>query len=129
MVASEFQIASILVALPKLRVLSLRCSNVLQEHLIAILDSLHDLEILNISHCLLMETLPPLPDRPPRRRVLTQIDPLILDKASRLKKFITCMRFFSCIMCQRARKDKGYMRWYRNEPGLWKEDEVNSLAP
>ncbi|KAL6127739.1 hypothetical protein ACLB2K_071102 [Fragaria x ananassa] len=131
MTASDSQIASIVKASPKLKVLSLRCSNILQEHLIAILDRLPDLEVLNISHCRVMEALPPLPgpDRPDGRRVLSELDPLILDKASRLKKFMTCMPFGgSCIMCDRARNDEGYMKWYKYEPELWKQDEVDSLA-
>nr|XP_011470380.1 PREDICTED: F-box/LRR-repeat protein At3g48880-like isoform X1 [Fragaria vesca subsp. vesca]XP_011470381.1 PREDICTED: F-box/LRR-repeat protein At3g48880-like isoform X1 [Fragaria vesca subsp. vesca]XP_011470382.1 PREDICTED: F-box/LRR-repeat protein At3g48880-like isoform X1 [Fragaria vesca subsp. vesca]XP_011470384.1 PREDICTED: F-box/LRR-repeat protein At3g48880-like isoform X1 [Fragaria vesca subsp. vesca]XP_011470385.1 PREDICTED: F-box/LRR-repeat protein At3g48880-like isoform X1 [Fragaria  len=130
MTASDSQITSIVNASLKLKVLSLRCSNVLQEHLTAILDRFCDLEVLNISHCRVMEAL--RPDRPDGRRVLSELDPLILEKVSRLKKlkkFMTCMPFDGwCIMCDRARNDEGYMKWYKYEPELWKQDEVDSLA-
>ncbi|KAL6123250.1 hypothetical protein ACLB2K_075772 [Fragaria x ananassa] len=123
MTASDSQIDSIVTASPKLKVLSLRCSNVSQERLFAILDRLRDLEVLNISHCRVME------DRPYGRRVLSELDPLILKASCRLKKFMTCMPFGrSCIMCDRARNDEGYMKWYKYEPELWKQDEVHSLA-
>ncbi|XP_061997309.1 F-box/LRR-repeat protein At3g48880-like [Rosa rugosa] len=107
---------------PKLKVLSLRCSNLLKEDLIAILNGLQDLEVLNISHCVLLNT------RPRTRIILTELDPFILGKAFRLRRFITCMKSESCVMCQRAREDEGIMRWYRYEEGLWKVDEVDSLA-
>lgn len=107
--------------LPKLRALSLRCSKLSKEDLVTILDGLQDLEVLNISHCFVIRT-------PPERGVITQLDPVILGKASRLRRFITCMKFQSCIMCKRAREDEGIMRWYKYEQGLWKQDEVDSLA-
>ncbi|KAK9914232.1 hypothetical protein M0R45_038022 [Rubus argutus] len=114
--------ASILVTyLPKLRVLSLRCSKLSNEDLITILDGLQDLEVLNISHCFVIRT-------PPGKGVITQLDRVILGKASRLRTFITCMKFQSCIMCKRAREDEGIIRWHKYEQGLWKQDEVNSLA-
>ncbi|XP_068315940.1 F-box/LRR-repeat protein At3g48880-like isoform X2 [Pyrus communis] len=109
--------------LPKLKVLSLRCSTLLKDVLIMILDRLEHLEVLNISHCLLIETPPP----PATRRLVRQLDPLILEKASRLQRFLTCMQD-SCVMCQRTKNDEGIMRWYKYEEGLWKEDEVSSLA-
>lgn len=109
--------------LPKLKVLSLRCSMLLKDALILILDGLESLEVLNISHCLLIEVPPP----PAPRRVMRELDKTILEKASRLRKFLTCMED-SCIMCQRTRNDEGMMRWYKYEEGLWKEDEASSLA-
>jgi hypothetical protein len=109
--------------LPKLKVLSLRCSVVDKDALIIILDGLQHLEVLNISHCLLIEVLPP----PASRRVIGEIDQSILDRASRLREFLTCMKD-SCIMCQRTKNDDGHIRWYRYEEGFWKADEVSSLA-
>lgn len=107
--------------LPELKVLSLRCSMLYKDALDIILDGLQQLEVLNISHCLVLEAPPPAP-----RRAVKELDHLILEKASRLRKFITCMED-SCVMCQRTKTDEGQMRWYRYE-GLWKEDEVSSLA-
>ncbi|KEH43726.1 putative F-box domain, leucine-rich repeat domain, L domain-containing protein [Medicago truncatula] len=108
---------------PKLRVLSLRCSTLYRDVLIFILDSLEHLEVLNISHCILMEGLPP----PHYKKIINEIDSTIRQKASRLREFITCMDD-SCIMCQRTRTDEGIIRWYKYEEGFWKVDEVKSLA-
>ncbi|KAK4283169.1 hypothetical protein QN277_000151 [Acacia crassicarpa] len=118
-----FFASSIAAYLPKLRVLSLRCSTLLKDVLILILESLQHLEVLNISHCILMENVPP----PQHRRIIREIDPAILEKASRLREFLTCMED-SCIMCQRTRTDEGLVRWYKYEEGLWKTDEVRSLS-
>ncbi|XP_028756420.1 F-box/LRR-repeat protein At3g48880 [Neltuma alba] len=118
-----FFASSIATYLPKLRVLSLRCSTLLREVLILILDNLQHLEVLNISHCILMETAPP----PQHKRIIREIDPAIHEKASRLREFLTCMQD-SCIMCQRTRTDEGLVRWYKYEEGLWKTDEVRSLS-
>lgn len=108
--------------LPELKVLSLRCSMLYKDALNIILDGLQQLEVLNISHCLLLEAPPPA-----LKRIVKELDHFILEKASRLRKFITCMED-SCVMCQRTRTDEGLMRWYKYEEGLWKEDEVSSLA-
>ncbi|XP_073306364.1 F-box/LRR-repeat protein At3g48880-like [Primulina huaijiensis] len=116
--------ASTLVAfLPKLKVLSLRCSMILKDALVIILDGLKGLEVLNISHCLLVDVPPP----PARRNVLRKLDSTILERTGKLKKFISCMND-SCVMCQRTKNDEGLMRWYKYEEDLWKVDEVRSLA-
>lgn len=118
-----FFAATIIMYLPKIRVLSLRCSMLVKDALISILDELQNLEVLNISHCLLIEIPPP----PAPRRIMRELDHPILERASRLREFVTCMND-SCIMCQRTRNDEGIMRWYKYEEGLWKADEVSSLA-
>ncbi|XVE64208.1 hypothetical protein DITRI_Ditri07aG0083100 [Diplodiscus trichospermus] len=119
----NFFAATIINYLPKIKVLSLRCSMLVKDALISILDDLQNLEVLNISHCLLIE-IPPLPAP---RKIMGELDQSILEKASRLRKFVTCMKD-SCIMCQRTRNDEGLMRWYKYEEGLWKADEVSSLS-
>ncbi|KAH6770867.1 RNI-like superfamily protein [Perilla frutescens var. hirtella] len=120
----DIYFASTLAAfLPNLKVLSLRCSVLFKEALIIILECLPGLEVLNISHCLLVE----VPPHPAPRRVLGALDKSILDKASRLKKFLTCMSD-SCTMCQRTKNDEGLIRWYKYEEDLWRVDEVSSLA-
>ncbi|XP_065869921.1 F-box/LRR-repeat protein At3g48880 isoform X2 [Euphorbia lathyris] len=120
----EIFFASTLVSyLPRLRVLSLRCSLLVKDALILILDGLQFLEVLNISHCLLIEVPPP----PAPRRMIRELDQSILEKASRLREFLTCMED-SCTMCERTRNDEGLMRWYKYEEGLWKADEARSLA-
>ena len=114
--------ASTLVSfLPNLKVLSVRCTLLSKSALVTILDGLKKLEVLNISHCVITEDPPPAP-----KKILTKLDHSIVEKASRLHKFLTCMSD-SCIMCQRCRNDEGLMRWYKYEE-LWKVDEVRSLA-
>lgn len=113
---------TLVTSLPKLKILSLRCSMLHKENLIILLDGLKHLEVLNISHCLLVEVLPPAP-----KRVIKKLDTAIMLKASRLREFYYCMDD-TCVMCQRTRSDEGLMRWYRYEEGLWKADEVKSLA-
>ncbi|KAF5732344.1 hypothetical protein HS088_TW18G01038 [Tripterygium wilfordii] len=120
----DIYFASTLAAyLPRLKVLSLRCSMLIKDALIIILDSLQSLEVLNISHCLLIDIQPP----PSQKIVIKKLDESILEKASRLREFITCMDD-SCFMCERTKNDEGLMRWYKYEEGLWKADEVRSLA-
>ncbi|KAL6291483.1 hypothetical protein ACE6H2_008993 [Prunus campanulata] len=119
--------------LPKLEVLSLRCSMLSKDALMVILEGLPNLEVLNISHCVVLDETHQ-PHQP--FRIVEELDASIVDKASRLKRFITCMRMptamhvqeDSCSMCQRARNDEGIIRWHRYEEGMWKADEVASLA-
>ncbi|KAG5630147.1 hypothetical protein H5410_001864 [Solanum commersonii] len=54
---------------------------------------------------------------------LTELDESILEKASRLDKFLTCMSD-SCIMCQRTRNDEGFMRWYKYADLLKVDEEL-----
>ncbi|KAK6117610.1 hypothetical protein DH2020_048657 [Rehmannia glutinosa] len=100
-----------------------KLQEILRDALIIILEGLKGLEVLNISHCLVVE----VPPHPAPRRVLIELDKSILERASRLKTFLTCMSD-SCIMCQRTRNDEGLIRWYKYEEDLWKVDEVSSLA-
>lgn len=64
--------------------------------LVIILEGLKKLRVLNISHCVIIEDDPVLP-----MKILTELDKTILEKASRLDEFLTCMSD-SCIMCQRT---------------------------
>ncbi|XP_031394860.1 F-box/LRR-repeat protein At3g48880 isoform X2 [Punica granatum] len=115
--------SSLTTYLPGLKVLSLQFSLVYKDALVHILDDLPQLEVLNISHCVLLEINPP----PFPRRIIKHTHPVILSKASRLREFYYCTNEF-CIMCQRARNDEGLMRWYKYEEGLWKSDAVKCLA-
>ncbi|CAL9108646.1 unnamed protein product [Musa textilis] len=109
---------AITVNLPKLKVLSLRCSIITKQALLLILDSMDSLEVLNISHCLLLETL--------RRPVRSELDQAILHKGSRIREFFHCQSS-SCTTCKRMIEDEGLMRWYRYEDWFWRRDEVSSL--
>ncbi|KAA8533743.1 hypothetical protein F0562_031260 [Nyssa sinensis] len=118
-----FFASTLVTFLPNLKVLSLRCSMLFKDALIIILDGLQHLEVLNISHCHLIG----VPLHPSLRKILKELDESILQRASRLRKFFTCMED-SCIMCQRTRNDEGLMRRYKYEEGHWKAGEVQSLA-
>lgn len=109
--------------IPNLKVLSLRCSIVSRNALIHILYGLKYMEILNISHCLIVEY------HPRRPLVVTRkvLDDLLLMKGLRLHRLLTCLDDF-CGMCQKTKADEGLLRWYRYKEGLWKDDEVKSLA-
>lgn len=109
--------------LPKLKILSVRCSILTKEALLFILDCMDHLEVLNISHCLLLENLTPSG----RKHIIRELDQSILGKVSRLREFYHCMSQ-SCTACQRMTTDEGLMRWYRYEDWFWRQDEVNSLS-
>lgn len=115
--------SSLTTYLPGLKVLSLQFSLVYKDALILILDELLQLEVLNISHCVLLEVGPP----PLPKRLVRHADPIILSKASRLREFFYCIDDH-CAMCQWARNDEGLMRWYKYEDGLWKSDAVSCMA-
>ena len=85
--------------LPNLEVLSLRCTVLTKPSLAIILEELKKLKVVNISHCIITEDHPLKP-----MRILTELDESILEKASRLDKFLTCMSD-SCVMCQRTLND------------------------
>ncbi|KAH0724942.1 hypothetical protein KY284_000807 [Solanum tuberosum] len=123
MTPCDIMFASTLVSfLPNLKVLSVRCTELSKPALLILLEGLKKLKVLNISHCIITEDLPP----PAPMKILTELDESILEKTSRLDKFLTCMSD-SCIMCQRTRNDEGFMRWYKYAD-LLKVDEVKSLA-
>ncbi|XP_031264173.1 F-box/LRR-repeat protein At3g48880-like [Pistacia vera] len=118
--------ASIIVKfLSNLKVLSSRCSAIVKDALLLVLDDLPNLEVLYISHSLLIES-PPFSLVMPKK-IIKKPDKIILEKAAQLREFLTCIEH-SCIMCQRTRSDEGFMRWYKHEEGLWKMDEARSLA-
>jgi hypothetical protein len=116
--------SSLITYLPNLKVLSVRCLGLVKEALILILDNLKYLEVLNISHSCFVEHTP----NEEGYRFISYIDSnTIGEKVSKLRQFITCMEK-SCNMCQRTRMDCGLPRWYSYEEGIWKDDEVSSLA-
>lgn len=115
---------NIYIFIPKLKVLSLRCSPLYREAVDLILDNLECLEVLNISHCLFVEKLQyPLPPR----RLSKEIHEDTVKKASRLSDFFTCQEK-PCVLCKLMIIDDGYIRWYKCEEGMWRKDEVSSLA-
>ncbi|CAD5171702.1 F-box/LRR-repeat protein At3g48880-like [Musa acuminata AAA Group] len=108
--------------LQKLKVLSLRCSIITKEALLYILNRMDNLEVLNISHCLLLEALA----TSGRKQVRSELDQSILQKASRIREFFHCQSS-SCTTCKRMIEDEGLMRWYRYEDWFWRRDEVSTL--
>lgn len=110
--------------IPKLKVLSVRCSMLMKEALLYILDVMEDLEVLNISHCFLLEGRS---TTFPGSRMVKELEESILCKTSRLREFLYCQSS-SCITCQRMILDEGLMRWWKYEDWFWRLDEVNCLA-
>ncbi|CAH8392182.1 unnamed protein product [Eruca vesicaria subsp. sativa] len=100
---------TIISCLPNLKTLSLRCSAIKREALIKILDGLPNLEVLNISHSYLVEFSA---GQPQQKVIVRELDEVILKKASRLKRFLTCMEHETCVMCRRTEIDEGIVRWY-----------------
>ncbi|XP_066386873.1 F-box/LRR-repeat protein At3g48880-like isoform X2 [Miscanthus floridulus] len=113
--------SAILQFLPKLKVLSLRCSKVSMDALQCLVNSMEYLEVLNISHCLLLVVAVN-----GRKQVVHELDSQILERASRLREFHYCQSRL-CVTCQRMVVDEGIMRWYRYEDWFWRQDEVRSL--
>lgn len=110
--------------LPELKVLSLRCSKLYKEALILVLEGLPNLQVLKISHCVLLET--PAPPEPAERIIVTQLDASILEKASRLREFRICMDD-TCITCQRTKDNQALERWwYGYEDDVWLAGAVHS---
>lgn len=120
--AFNMQFAKSIVAnVPNLKVLSLRCSKMSKEALMFILDSMNNLEVLNISHCILVEG----PSAKAAKRAV--LDRSILEKASRLREFYHCQSR-QCTTCQRMIADDGLIRWWKYEGPFWRHDEVSSLG-
>ncbi|CAL5211007.1 unnamed protein product [Lathyrus oleraceus] len=114
--------------LPNLEVLSIRCSCLDMKALVLILDKLQHLQVLNISHSCFVKPGFSVDDRE-RYIFINDIDlSTIREKASRLCEFFLCEKQTSCIMCHRTRDDCGFPRWFMYEEGIWKDDEVKSLA-
>lgn len=99
--------ASTLVSsLPNLSVLSLQCTKMRKEALLVLLGGLRHLQVLNISHCLVID----VPTPRYYKKILDKLDPFTLNMASLLLRFITCTQLDHCIMCQRIRVDMGIIK-------------------
>ncbi|XP_015169129.1 F-box/LRR-repeat protein At3g48880-like [Solanum tuberosum] len=78
MTPCDILFASALVSfLPNLKVLSVRCTKLSKPALVILLDGLKKLKVLNISHCIITEDLPP----PAPMKILTELDESILEKS------------------------------------------------
>uniref|UniRef100_A0A1D1XRT9 F-box/LRR-repeat protein At3g48880 n=1 Tax=Anthurium amnicola TaxID=1678845 RepID=A0A1D1XRT9_9ARAE len=112
--------SSLYANLPKLKVLSVRCSRISKDALLFILDKMENLEVLNISHCHITD------GSATSKQMIRELDSTILNKASRLHEFFYCQDS-KCISCRRMDSDEGLMRWYKYEDWFWRKDEVSSL--
>jgi hypothetical protein len=110
--------STIITNLPRLKILSLRCSCLTRDALLMLLNFAETLEVLNISHCLILETIG-------RKQVVREIDASLLEAGSRMKVLVCQNK--GCLTCQRMISDEGLMRWYRYEDWFWRYDEVPSL--
>ncbi|XP_031281978.1 F-box/LRR-repeat protein At3g48880-like [Pistacia vera] len=66
--------------LPNLKILSLRCSVIVKDAILLVLDNQPNLEVLNISHCLVIEG-PLLPSLMPEK-IIKKLDKIILENAA-----------------------------------------------
>ncbi|KAM0938807.1 putative F-box domain, leucine-rich repeat domain superfamily, F-box-like domain superfamily [Dioscorea sansibarensis] len=110
--------------LPNLKVLSLRCSWLDKKALLFFLKSMGGLEVLNISHSILLIEGPVDAGS---KVMFKEIDPAILEYTASLRKFYFCSSK-SCLCCHRMIEDEGLMRWWKYEDWFWRIDEVSSLA-
>ena len=108
---------------PKLKVLSLRGTMVHNQAMIYILDNFKHLEVLNMCHCQMKEVY----QYEVGFTLYREIDPPIIEKSSRLKKFLTCQRD-TCNMCKWRPYNERVLDWAEFEQRCWREDEVSSLA-
>ncbi|KAK7837810.1 f-box/lrr-repeat protein [Quercus suber] len=108
---------------PKLKVLSLRGTMVHNQAMIFILDNFKHLEVLNMCHCQMKEVY----QYEVGFTLYREIDPPIIEKSSRLKKFLTCQRD-TCNMCKWRPYNERVLDWAEFELKCWREDEVSSLA-
>ena len=111
--------------IPNLKVLSLRCSEVSRGALLHILKEMKHLLVLNVSHSYIVDRYP-TPDR--RIVVLRELDQQVLEAASRLERFIYCRSRLYCNTCRLQLSLNGVLMWCRYEEGVWRKDEVSSLA-
>jgi len=113
---------TVITCLPKLKILSLRGSLIYREALYLILENLENLEVFNISHCLI--TASPMAPWP----FYGQLDDRLLERGTRLKRFIVCAQR-SCTKCSyAARHYRKMVRWFDYDEGFWKQDEVSGFT-
>ena len=87
------------------------------------LDNFKHLEVLNMCHCQMKEVY----QYEVGFTLYREIDPPIIEKSSRLKKFLTCQRH-TCDMCKWKPYNERVLDWTEFEQRCWREDEVSSLA-
>ncbi|KAJ0106250.1 hypothetical protein Patl1_18743 [Pistacia atlantica] len=114
---------TLFIYLPGLKVLSLRSVMVDKNALTIILKLMDGLEKLNLSHCRLIE----VPRTPGPVTLFREMDNSIIAKASHLKEFCYCQEL-SCSICLFEHTDENFLKWYAYDEGLWREDEITSLA-
>ncbi|ESQ43408.1 hypothetical protein EUTSA_v10015605mg [Eutrema salsugineum] len=113
-----FFVQNLVCLLPKLKVLSLRCTSIHIDALTKILDKMKRLEVLNIYHSYIEVSDTEVTEVPWST---------VIEKAFKLKQFVACNDPKTCVKCQWTEKDEGVMRWNMYDEGLWKEDEISSL--
>lgn len=114
---------AIVVNTPQLKVLSLRCTVVFKEALILLLEGLQHLEVLNLSHSLMVTDIGEVGFI----LVYRDIDSKVTEKASHLKMFLTCQKT-TCPMCKFAIDQEEILKWYDYDEVNWRIDEVPSFA-
>ncbi|KAJ7944888.1 F-box/LRR-repeat protein [Quillaja saponaria] len=120
---------SLIKHIPKLKILSLRCSLVYTEALRCILKGLEYLEVLNLSHSMFFAELDH--EGAETSNILIQRGgeiPAAMD-VSRLERLVACQGETSCFLCQLMLENPSVGgRGYRFQEAMWREDEISSLA-
>ena len=109
---------------PQLKILSLRCTIVFKEALIYLLQNLQHLEVLNLSHCIMVSYIS---QEDGYLMVYRHVYDEIIAHASHLKDFLFC-NIMSCPMCSITVNQEGFLKWYDLEQGNWRIDEIPSLT-
>ncbi|PON62818.1 LRR domain containing protein [Parasponia andersonii] len=119
----DIDFAHSIVSQSPLKVLSLRCAVVFKEALLYLLENLKHLEVLNLTHCLLVSDT----QEAGFLEVYREIDEEISENVSHLKQLLTCKKI-SCSMCKIAVDQEDFLRWYDYDEGNWRVDEIPSLT-
>ncbi|XP_062028893.1 F-box/LRR-repeat protein At3g48880-like [Rosa rugosa] len=111
--------------IPNLKVLSLRCAEVSRGAVLHILNEMNHLQVLNLSHSYIVDHAPT-----PNRCivVLRELDQMVIEAASWLKKFLFSRSRLYCNICRLQLSMNGVLMRCRYEERVWRMDEVSSLA-
>ncbi|PON84597.1 F-box domain containing protein [Trema orientale] len=113
---------AIVVQTPQLKVLSLRCTLVFKDALLFLLLNLQHLEVLNLTHCLMVSH-----NREAGCLVLyREIEEEIIKNASNLKTFLSCKK--ACPLCKIPTNGEDFLKWYDYDERNWRMEEIPSLA-
>lgn len=95
-----------------------------KEVLDLILENLDKLEVFNISHCLIITYPRGVRDW----TFFPQLDDQLLERATRLKRFMVCTQRSCAILSDAVRHYQGLTKWFNYDEGFWKEGELTGFT-